>query len=167
MSIEMPLNVKLILDILESEGYQAFIYGACIRDSLLGIQPIIWDITTNALPPEIILMFDDRDGFSAVPAASDYGTISLIYQGESYRVSTFRTGIEYRFSEDINEEVSHNDFTMNSIAYNENAGLIDLFNGVNDITNGIIKCTANPLHSFRKTASGYLERSGLRLSWGL
>ena len=150
MSIEMPLNVKLILDILESEGYQAFIYGACIRDSLLGIQPIIWDITTNALPPEIILMFDDRDGFSAVPAASDYGTISLIYQGESYRVSTFRTGIEYRFSEDINEEVSHNDFTMNSIAYNENAGLIDLFNGVNDITNRIIKCTGNPLHSFRE-----------------
>jgi len=150
MSIEMPLNVKLILNTLQSEGYQAFIYGACIRDSLLGIQPIIWDITTNALPPEIILIFDDRDGFSAVPAANEYGTVSLIYKGESYRVSTFRTGIEFRFSEDITEEVRHNDFTMNSIAYNEEAGLIDLFYGVNDINKRIIKCTSNPLNSFKE-----------------
>jgi len=150
MPIEMPLNVKLILDILESEGYQAFIYGACIRDSLLGIQPIIWDITTSALPPDIILIFDDRDGFSAVPAASDYGTVSLIYQGESYRVSTFRTGIEHRFSEDITEEVSHNDFTMNSIAYNDDTGLIDLFNGVDDINKRIIKCTSDPLQSLKE-----------------
>lgn len=150
MSIEMPLNVKLILNTLESEGYQAFIYGACIRDSLLGGQPIIWDITTNALPSEIIMIFDERDGFSAVPAANEYGTVSLIYQGESYRVSTFRTGTELRFSEDITEEVSHNDFTMNSIAYNEKEGLIDIFDGLNDIHNRIIKCTSNPLESFKE-----------------
>ena len=167
MTIEMPLNVKLILDILQSEGYQAFIYGACIRDSLLGIQPIIWDVTTDALPPEIILIFDDRDGFSAIPAASDYGTVSLIYQGESYRVSTFRTGIEHRFSEDINEELRHNDFTMNSIAYNEDTGLIDLFDGVNDINKRIIKCTANPLDSFKEDCVRILRAVRFEAQLGL
>ncbi|MCX5780181.1 MAG: HD domain-containing protein [Firmicutes bacterium] len=150
MKIAMPASVKFILDTLQEEGYQSFIYGACVRDSLLGVQPIIWDITTAALPPEIILLFDDRPGFTAVPAASDYGIVSLIYQGENYRVSTFRSGIELRFSEDVAEELSHNDFTMNSIAYNSGAGLIDPFGGIADIEHRMIRCTSDPLISIRK-----------------
>lgn len=150
MKIEMPVNVKVILDILQAEGFKAFVYGACIRDSLLGINPIIWDITTNALPPDIILLFDDISGFSAVPAASDYGTVSLIYQGENYRVSTFRTGVEHRFSDDIAEELRHSDFTINAIAYNDSEGLIDLFNGVDDINHKVIRCTGNPVNSFNE-----------------
>lgn len=150
MTIEIPLNIKLILDMLQAEGYQAFIYGACIRDYLMGIQPIIWDITTNALPSDIIMLFDDRNGFTAIPAASNYGTVSLIYQGESYRASTFRTGIEHRFADDISEEVRHNDFTMNSIAYSEATGLIDLFGGIHDIAQKTIKCVDNPSDSFKE-----------------
>lgn len=145
MKIEIPANVKLILDILNTEGYQSFVYGACIRDSLLGLKPINWEITTNALPSENILLFDDRNGFSAIPAVHDYSTVSLIYQGESYRLGTFRTGGENRFSENINEELKHNDFTMNSIAYNESDGIIDPFDGVGDIDKRIIKCAGNTM----------------------
>lgn len=150
MSVEMPLNVKLIVDTLESEGHQAFVYGACIRDSLLGKQPIIWDITTSALPPEIILIFDDRDGFTAIPAAIEYGNVSIIYQGENYRVSTFRSDVEHRFSENIGEELKHNDFTMNAIAYNESSGLVDKFEGIRDIENRVIRCIGNPLDSIKR-----------------
>jgi tRNA nucleotidyltransferase (CCA-adding enzyme) len=150
MIIEPPINVKLILDLLHSEGYTSYLYGACIRDSILGIKPIIWDITTNALPPDIIMLFDDHNGFSAIPAASEYGTISIVYQGEGYRVSTFRTGVQHRFSDDIIEELSHNDFTMNSIAYSERSGLIDPFNGVDDINNKVIKCTGDPTVSLNE-----------------
>lgn len=149
MIIAMPANVKLILDTLQGEGYQAFIYGACVRDSLLGVQPIIWDITTSALPPEVILLFDDRQGFAAIPAASDYGTVSLIYQGENYRVSTFRSGIPHRFSEDIAAELAHNDFTMNSIAYNSREGIVDPYAGLADIEQRVIRCTTNPLDSIQ------------------
>ncbi len=144
MQIDMPVNVRLILDVLHSEGYKAYAYGACIRDSLLGLKPINWDITTNALPSDIVVLFDDRQGFSAIPAIRDYSTISLIYQGESYQLSTFRTGIEHRFSNDIEEEIKHLDFTMNSIAYNEKDGFIDPFNGIGDIEKKIIKSAGDP-----------------------
>lgn len=145
MQIAIPENVKLILDTLQSQGYQAFVYGACIRDTLLGMKPINWDICTNALPPDIILLFDDRDGFSAIPQIRDYSTAQLIYQGESYRINSFRTGEEHRFSDDIKEELAHSDFTMNAMAYNESAGLIDLFDGLVDIEKRIIKCVGNPV----------------------
>lgn len=150
MQIKIPINVKLILDTLQAEGYQAFIYGACIRDTLLGLQPINWDITTNALPPDIVALFDDRQGFTAIPAIRDYSTISLIYQGGSYNVSTFRTGIKHRFSNDIAEEVKHNDFTMNALAYNEKTGLVDVLGGLNDIKNKLIKCTGDPANSIKE-----------------
>lgn len=150
MKIQIPVNVKLILSILHAEGYKSFVYGACIRDIFMGINPIIWDITTNALPSDIILLFDDKNGFSAIPAAVDYGTVSIIYQGESYRVSTFRGGAEHRFSEYITEEIKHSDFTINSIAYNESEGLIDLYGGVDDIKKRILRCIENPLDSLSK-----------------
>jgi len=141
MKIDIPSNVAVILNVLDSAGYQAFVYGACIRDSLRGIKPISWELTTNALPPDIVQLFDDRKGFSAIPALRDYSSISLIFQGNSYRINTFRTGEENRFTDNIEEELSFNDFTMNSIAYSEKTGLVDPFNGGDDIRNRVIKCT--------------------------
>jgi len=142
---------------LEAEGYQAFVYGACIRDSLLGINPISWDISTDALAPDIVLLFDDRDGFTAIPASHDDYSVSLIYQGESYRLSTFRTGQEHRFTDDIREELKHHDFTMNSIAYNPVQGLIDIFGGVHDIENRIIRCGGDPAVKLREDSMRVLR----------
>lgn len=143
MKIEISPDVETIINILEAAGYQTFVYGACIRDSLRGIRPISWEITTNALPPDIVQLFDDREGFSAVPALKDYSSVSLIFQGNSYRINTFRTGEEHRFSDSIEEELGFNDFTMNSIAYNEKTGLIDPFNGWEDIKNQVIRCAGD------------------------
>ncbi len=143
MKIDIPSNVAVILNILDSAGYQAFVYGACIRDSLRGVKPICWELTTNALPPDIVQLFDDRKGFTAVPAYKDYSSISLIFQGNNYRINTFRTGEENRFSDAIEEELSFNDFTMNSIAYSEKTGLVDPFNGWEDIKHQVIKCAGD------------------------
>ncbi|MEQ8235866.1 MAG: CCA tRNA nucleotidyltransferase [Syntrophomonadaceae bacterium] len=148
MKIDMPANVKLILDTLQGQGYQAFIYGACVRDSILGHGPINWDITTSALPPEVIILFDDQNGFAAIPAASDYGTVSLIYQGENYRVSTFRSASEHRFSENIAGELAQHDFTLNALAYNDRQGLIDPFGGLTDISQQLIRCVGDPQVNF-------------------
>ncbi|MGE5389526.1 MAG: CCA tRNA nucleotidyltransferase [Deltaproteobacteria bacterium] len=143
MKIDMPSNVAVILNILDSAGYEAFIYGACIRDSLRGIKPICWEFTTNALPPDIVQLFDDRKGFTAIPALKDYSSINLIFQGNNYRINTFRTGEENRFSDNIEEELSFNDFSMNSIAYSDKTGLIDPFNGSEDIKQKVIKCAGD------------------------
>lgn len=167
MQIDMPINVKQILDILQAQGYQAFIYGACIRDTLLGTKPINWDICTDALPPDVILLFDDRDGCSTIPLVNDYSTILLIYHGESYRVNSFRTGEEHRFSDDIKEELAHSDFTINSMAYNQNEGLIDLFGGVSDIEKRIIRCVGDPLAKLQEDSVRILRAVRFEAQLGL
>jgi tRNA nucleotidyltransferase (CCA-adding enzyme) len=150
MKIKMPENVKTLLNKLHNNGYQAYIYGACIRDYLLGKEPISWDITTNALPNNIVIIFDENEGFSTIPSIQDYGIVTVLFKGESYQVNTFRTGEERRFADDINEDLLYKDFTMDSIAYNEQEGLLDPYNGVGDIKNRLIRCARNPFEQMQE-----------------
>ncbi|HBQ25782.1 MAG TPA: polynucleotide adenylyltransferase [Syntrophomonas sp.] len=150
MKIKMPENVKTLLNKLHNNGYQAYIYGACIRDYLLGKEPISWDITTNALPNDIVIIFDENEGFSTIPSIQDYGIVMVLFKGESYQVNTFRTGEERRFADDINEDLLYKDFTMDSIAYNEQEGLLDPYNGVGDIKNRLIRCARNPFEQMQE-----------------
>lgn len=150
MKIKIPENVQVILNKLHNNGYQAYIYGACIRDYLLGKEPISWDITTNALPNDIVIIFDEKEGFSTIPSIQDYGIVTVLFKGESYQVNTFRTGEERRFADDINEDLLYKDFTMDSIAYNEQEGLVDPYNGVEDIKNRLIRCARNPFEQIQE-----------------
>ncbi len=145
MNINIPANVETILDKLHHSNYKAYIYGACIRDIQLGKEPINWDICTNALSSDLIVLFDEKDGFTSLPALKEYGTTIVIYNGESYRISTFKTGEARRFSDKLEEDLLHNDFTINSIAYNHQEGFIDPYNGIEDIKQKIIKCAGQPL----------------------
>ncbi len=140
MKVDIPGNVQAIMDKLSIEGFEASVYGACIRDTLLGRPVLTWDILTSALPPDIVSLFDEKEGYKAVPALRDYTTVNVIYRGESYRVSSYRSGQEHRFADIIDDALVHNDFTMNSIAYNESQGFIDPYNGINDIKARCIKC---------------------------
>ncbi len=157
MKINMPENVQTILEKLHSNGYEAYIYGACIRDYLLGKQPISWDITTNALPNNTIVIFDENEGFTSIPSVEDYGIVTVHFKGESYQVNAFRTGEERRFADDINEDLLHKDFTMNSIAYNEQAGVVDPYNGVGDIENRLIRCAQNPYKQIQEDSARILR----------
>lgn len=150
MKINMPDNVQRILDILHSHNYQAYIYGACIRDYLLDKEPISWDITSNSLPNNTVVIFDENEGFASIPSVEDYGMVTLHYKGESYQVNTFRTGEERRFADDIKEDLLHKDFTINSIAYNEQAGVVDPYGGVEDIEKRLIRCAQNPYKQMRE-----------------
>lgn len=150
MKINIPENVEVLLKKLHDNGYKAYIYGSCIRDCLLGKEPITWDITTSALPNNIVVIFDEKEGFATVPSIQDYGTVTVLFKGESYQVNTFRTGEERRFTDDINEDLLHKDFTMDSIAYNEQEGLLDPYNGEADIKNRLIRCARNPLEQMQE-----------------
>lgn len=139
MIVDIPRNVRLIMDTLNQKGYQAYVYGACIRDLLLGKEPLNWDITTDALPPDIVQMFDG-DGFTSIPDPHDYCHVMVVSNGEGYKVGTFQTGKDKRFTSDINRSLIHNDFTMNAVAYNDKDGTIDPYNGIEDIYQKIIRC---------------------------
>ena len=59
--IKIPLGAKVILDSLHNEGYDAYVVGGCVRDSLLGIEPHDWDICTSATPQEVIDILTDYE----------------------------------------------------------------------------------------------------------
>ena len=140
--LHLPENVSLILKTLQNEGYRAFIVGGCVRDSLLLKTPNDWDIATSAKPEEIKKLFP-----KTIDTGITHGTVTVISDGIPYEVTTFRKDGEYKdsrhpeyveYTDDLIEDLSRRDFTVNAICYNENEGILDLFGGMDDIKNKTI-----------------------------
>ena len=57
ITIDIPADVRYIIEKLRSAGYEAYAVGGCVRDSLLGKTPKDWDITTSAFPEDVKRLF--------------------------------------------------------------------------------------------------------------
>lgn len=156
MNINVPKEAYIIIDTLEKHNYEAFIVGGCVRDSLLNSSPKDWDITTSALPETVVSLFS-----KTVPTGIQHGTVTVIINGESFEVTTYRIDGEYTdsrhpngvyFTSSINEDLSRRDFTINAMAYNPSIGLVDPFGGEADLSKGIIKCVGDAGLRFREDA---------------
>lgn len=154
----IPNGAQNIIDTLEASGYEAYVVGGCVRDSLLGIVPHDWDICTSAVPSEIESCFEDR---RIVETGLQHGTITIIEDGVSYEVTTFRIDGKYSdsrhpdkvtYTKDIDSDLSRRDFTFNAMAYNERVGLIDPFGGAFDLIRGEISCVGNANDRFKEDA---------------
>src|SRR5690606_35404413 len=135
MKINIPNNVQTILDTLEANGYEAYIVGGCVRDSILGRNPKDYDVCTNALPNEIINAFNE---YRVIPTGLKHGTVTVVIDSENIEVTTYRIDGKYEdsrrpetveFTSSLLNDLSRRDFTMNALAYNPRAGLVDPFNG--------------------------------------
>ena len=122
MDISIPINVKEVLDRLERGGFEAYIVGGCVRDSILGKKPKDYDITTNALPDEIIACMD---GMKVIETGIKHGTVTVISSGEAVEVTTYRIDGKYtdhrrpdsvKFSDSLEKDLSRRDFTVNAMA---------------------------------------------------
>ncbi|TGY40445.1 CCA tRNA nucleotidyltransferase [Clostridium sartagoforme] len=156
MNINTPKEVKLIIDTFYKNNFEAFMVGGCVRDILLGNLPKDYDITTSAKPEITISLFD-----KTIPTGLKHGTVTVLINNEPYEVTTYRTEGKYidnrrpssvDFVTDIKEDLSRRDFTINSLAYNQKVGLIDYFNGTDDIKNKIIRCVGNADKRFKEDA---------------
>ncbi len=145
MTISIPDNVKIILNRLKNAGFEAFCVGGAVRDTIMGLTPGDWDVTTSALPEEMKSVFSD---FKTVDTGLRHGTLTVIIDKTPYEVTTFRIDGEYTdnrhpenvaFTGNLSEDLARRDFTVNALAYNEETGLVDLYGGLDDIYNGIIK----------------------------
>lgn len=154
--LKIPEKIKFVLRTLTQNGYEAYIVGGCVRDSLLGIIPSDYDVTTSAKPQEIIGLFD-----KTVPTGIKHGTVTVIIENEPIEVTTFRTEGEYKdsrhpqnveFVTDLREDLSRRDFTVNAMAYNETAGLVDLFGGLGDLENKILRAVGDSDKRFSEDA---------------
>ncbi len=138
---------------LKAHGFQAYLVGGCVRDSLLGKEPEEWDITTNAKPDEVVKLFQ-----KVIPTGIEYGTVTVLLPEGQYEVTTFRSDERYvdgrhpsnvKFTDDIHKDLSRRDFTINALAYDpEKDRLIDDFNGQKDLKDKLIRTVGNPLERF-------------------
>lgn len=130
-----------ILNILENNGYKAYIVGGYVRDKILGIESNDIDIITNAKPDELNKIFNKK-------CSNNYGCIILPYNGYEFEITTFRKEyykdndrrpykIEYIY--DLKEDLMRRDFTINSICIDKHEDYIDLLSGINDINNKVIR----------------------------
>lgn len=162
IKIEIHKDAEYILDVLKSNGFEGFVVGGCVRDSLLGKTPNDWDITTNATPLEIKSIFKKSSvECSVIPTGEKYGTITILLNGECYEITTYRDDGNYSdgrrpdkvtFSNNILEDLKRRDFTINAMAYNTSVGLIDPYGGLSDLRNGIISCVGCPTERFNEDA---------------
>lgn len=169
--MEIPSNITRILDMLENAGYEAYIVGGCVRDSLMGIQPHDYDITTSALPEETERVFS---GMKLIETGLKHGTVTVLSEGEPVEITTYRVDGEYHdsrrpdsvtFTRSLREDIARRDFTMNGIAYSPKRGMFDEFGGAEDIRRGIIRCIGEPERRFREDALRIMR--GMRFSSSL
>jgi tRNA nucleotidyltransferase (CCA-adding enzyme) len=154
-NINIPREVETALNILNNNNYQAYVVGGCVRDSLLDVVPNDWDITTSAKPEDINKCFD---GYRTINTGLKHGTITVLINGMSLEITTFRVDGKYSdnrrpdsvlFTNDVSNDLKRRDFTINSLAYNKN-GIVDLFGGISDIYNKVIKCVGEPDERFNE-----------------
>ncbi len=154
----IPENVLYALDTLNKNGYEAYLVGGCVRDMIMGNEPSDFDITTNALPDEIVKCFSDK---KCVLSGMKHGTVAPIIDYEVIEITTYRIDGEYKdsrhpesvyFTKRTEDDLSRRDFTVNAMAMDKDFNIIDPFSGREDIKNKIIRCVGNPEKRFSEDA---------------
>ena len=144
------------VEMLTNAGYEAYFVGGCVRDSILGREFNDYDITTSALPDEIKKVFSD---YTMLDIGIKHGTVTVFIDNLPLEITTYRIDGEYsdnrhpkqvEFSRSLCDDLSRRDFTVNALAYND--GVVDLFGGLNDINNKIVRCVGDPDKRFYEDA---------------
>lgn len=156
IQIKLPETVGTILKTLRDAGFEAYAVGGCVRDSILGVTPKDWDITTSAIPLETKALFK-----RTIDTGIQHGTVTVMINGEGYEVTTYRVDGKYTdgrhpqevtFTASLVEDLKRRDFTINAMAYNEEHGVVDCFGGTEDLERGIIRCVGDAKERFSEDA---------------
>ena len=156
MEFRIPEKVHYIINTLNEHGYEAYAVGGCVRDMILGKDPEDWDITTSAKPQEIKKLFR-----RTVDTGIMHGTVTVLLDKDHYEVTTYRIDGKYEdyrhpkevsFTSKLEEDLKRRDFTINAMAYNPHSGIVDLFGGMEDLKNAVIRCVGNASERFEEDA---------------
>lgn len=140
---------------LSEAGERAWVVGGCVRDLLRGMQVQDWDIATSATPQKVQQVFR-----RVIPTGIDHGTVTVLWKGEAYEVTTLRGDGVYsdgrrpdqvEFVEDIQLDLARRDFTVNAIAYDPlTAHLVDPFGGLEDMKRKLLRAVGEPSLRFQE-----------------
>lgn len=156
--ISIPAHALKALALLENSGFEAWCVGGCVRDSLLGLTPADWDVTTSALPREVQECFSS---FPTIDTGLKHGTVTVLLDGKPLEITTYRSDGAYNdhrrpenvaFSRNLEDDLSRRDFTINAMAYHPARGLVDKFGGLSDLAGKKIRCVGDPDRRFFEDA---------------
>lgn len=154
--INLPDEISLALNTLNQKGFKAYLVGGAVRDFLMGIPVSDFDITTDATPDEIHSLFQ-----KCIDTGLSHGTVTVIINHVHIEITTFRQDgnyIDHRrpesvsYSKNLCDDLSRRDFTINALAYNPSEGIIDMYGGIDDIKNKILRCVGCARTRFEEDA---------------
>lgn len=169
-NFKIPEYVTHVTSTLEKAGFEAFLVGGCVRDLIMERKPKDWDVTTNAKPEEIIPLFEKtvyENTFGTVgvvlslpmgsaQGARESGEEKVIVEVTPYRTeakySDFRHPDEVKFSDNIEDDLKRRDFTINALAMNTHDNIKDMFGGLKDIKDKVIRAVGEPADRFHEDA---------------
>ncbi len=155
---DLPAYVTCVMDTLRDAGHRGYVVGGSLRDLLRGVTPHDYDMTTDALPDEMLEIFR---AFRVIPTGLKHGTLTVMSEGNPIEVTTHRVDGTYSdarhpesvsFTRKLEGDLSRRDFTVNAMAWNEETGLVDLFEGQADLRNGILRTVGEPDTRFSEDA---------------
>ena len=156
MLVNLSNGAKKVITTLKLNGFSAYAVGGAVRDALLGKKPYDFDITTDATPQEVKALFD-----KVIETGIAHGTVTVMIDKEPLEVTTFRADGEYidnrkpksvTLVKDVRGDLARRDFTINALCYNDEEGILDLFSGIDDLNNKIIRAIGEPEERFREDA---------------
>ena len=163
--LNYPEKVIKIAEIMRKYGFRAYAVGGCVRDSIMGRDPSDWDMTTDASPEKMMEIFDS-EGIRTIPTGLKHGTVTVLLDGETFELTTFRIDGGYTdsrhpdavtFTRNLSDDLCRRDFTVNAMAADpladgEEGEITDLFGGCEDIKNKVIRAVGKPERRFNEDA---------------
>ena len=169
---KIPKEVSHVTGTLEKAGFEAYLVGGCVRDLLMNKEPKDWDVATNAIPEQIVGLFEKtvyENAFGTVAVIQEEVSRETLRQIEvtPYRVeakySDFRHPDEVKFSKKLEDDLKRRDFTVNALALDHKGHLVDLFNGLKDIEAKTLRTVGEADNRFKEDALRMLRAVRLSL----
>ena len=163
----IPEKVSRVTEVIKNSHHDAYLVGGCVRDLITGKSPKDWDVTTNAKPDVLVKLFESK-GMKVV-YENIFGTVLVVYEDEELssplrqiEITPYRSETTYSdnrhpdsvsFADNLEDDLLRRDFTMNAIAYNPvSHETIDLYGGVSDIANKVIRTVGDANERFNEDA---------------
>ena len=149
-------NAIKVLEMIENNGYEAYIVGGFVRDYLLDNSSNDIDITTNAIPKDLIKIFPNAEF-----PKNDLGAVTLYFNDVRFEITTYRVESEYinnrrpssiSYTNSVDEDITRRDFTINGLLMDKNKKIIDLVGGKKDLEDHIIRCIGDSNKKFSDDA---------------
>ncbi|MCQ9620212.1 CCA tRNA nucleotidyltransferase [Weissella cibaria] len=145
-----------ILETIEAAGFEAYFVGGSVRDTLLGKPIHDVDIATSAYPEEVKALFE-----RTADTGIEHGTVMILDHGQGYETTTFRTESTYTdfrrpdevtFVRSLAEDLKRRDFTVNAFALTKDGEIIDMFDGLSDMENHVLRAVGEAEERFHEDA---------------